>query len=187
VTTLGVKRDYAVCAGHRISSEVRLETTTGLLVGGTSTRSTAIWHRFQSGVQALVLDTGGAVLAATPLSTYDIGNSRVRYHERTDVWVWHVPLDVADRASAIALVHTWNPRWLGDMQLTLGSRAAITDLLGHATMCDLAVGSDTEWPNDEMPWARWPNGYARSDAGEEEIIALPRPLRVGTGRVEARV
>jgi hypothetical protein len=186
VTTLGVKRDYAVCAGHEISSEVHLETTSGLLVGHTQTRSTAVWNSFQSGVQALVLGTGGVVLAAGPLNTFDIGDSRIRHRERTDVWVWHVPPGVADQAKETALVHTWNPRWLSNLRLTLGTVDAIADLLGHSEMGDLTVGGEIAWPQVEMPWARWPDGHVRSGADDEEIIRLPRPLRVGDARVETR-
>lgn len=185
MTTLGVKQEYAVCAGHQISSEVHFQTTTGLLVGRTRTESTVVWNRFQSGVQALVLGNGGAVLAVGPLNAYDSGSSP--YLERTDVWVWHVPSDVADRATETALVHTWNPRWLSNLRFTLGTVDTIADLLGHSKMGDLAVGGQIAWPADEKPWARWPDGRVRPGAGNEGTIALPRPLRVSHFPVEPRV
>jgi hypothetical protein len=186
VTALGVKRDYAVCAGHEISSEVHLETTSGLLVGRIQARSTAVWNGFQSGVQALVLGRGGVVLAAGPLVTFDIGDSRIRHRERTDVWVWHVPPDVADQARETALVHTWNPRWLSSLRLARGAVDANAYLLGQSDMGDLAVGGEMAWPQAELPWARWPDGQVRSGGDDAETIPLPGQLRVGDARVETR-
>jgi hypothetical protein len=184
VTTLGVRSEYAVCTGHRISSEVHLDTVTGLLVGRMRTRSTVALHRFQSGVQALVIGSSGAVLAAGPLNAYEIGSSLVRHHERTDIWVWRVPRIVAGHASEIALAHTWNPARLRNLRLADGTVAAIKDLLDDAKLGELAIGGEMSWPVDELPWATWPDGHVRSGIDDEEVIALPRALRTGSAHVQ---
>ena len=45
-------------------------------------------------------------------------------------------------------------------------------------MGDLASGGEMSWPDDEMPWARWPNGIVEPGGDAEDRIELPRPLRV---------
>jgi hypothetical protein len=178
MATIGVRQNRALSAGHRISSEVHLQTTTGLLVGRTRTRSTMVWSSLRSGIQTLLLDPDGCVLMAGPVDTYEIGGSPPGHHERSDVWVWHVTHDVADRATQIAVIHTWNPRWLAGITLTASTVEAIAALLATSKMGDLASGGDMSWPIDEMPWARWPNGIAEPGSDAEDRIELPRPLRV---------
>lgn len=186
MTTLGVKRDYVVCEGHRVSSELHLDTRTGLAVGRTRTRSTVGWQAFQSGVQALVLGASGVVLAAGPLAAYEVGDSSVRHNERTDVWAWYVPRNVVERAVETALVHTWNLAWLRNMQFTRGDVSEINDVVNDPKMGDLAIGGEMTWPAEEMPWATWQDGRIRSGGGITEPIVLPRPLRIGGARIELR-
>lgn len=178
MTTLGVRQDRSLSTGHRISSEVHLETTTGLLVGRTRTRSTVVWSSFQSAIQTLLLDPDGCVLMLGPLDVYEIGCTRSGHHERSDVWVRHVPAHVADRATRIAVIHTWNPRWLAGIHLMTRTAESISDLLATSKMGGLVSGGEMSWPVDEMPWARWPNGIVEPGSDAEDRIELPRSLRV---------
>jgi hypothetical protein len=159
MTTIGVKQNRSLNVAHRVCSEVHLETTGGLLVGRTSTWSSVLWSSVQSAAQALVLDADGDVLVAGPLSTYDV-NSTVGQHERTDVWAWWLPSDIATRARQIAIIHSWNPRWLAGLGSHLPTLETLTALLADSKMGDVSTGGAMPWPEDELPWARWPNGLA---------------------------
>lgn len=159
MTAIGVKQNRSLTVGHRVSSEVHLETTGGLLVGRTSTWSTVLWSSVQSAAQALVLDANGDVLVAGPLSAYDV-NSTVGHHERSDVWAWSVPSHLATRARRIAIIHSWNPRWLAGLGSDLPCLETLTALLADSKMGDISTGAAMRWPDDELPWARWPKGLA---------------------------
>jgi hypothetical protein len=158
MTAIGVKHDRSLHMGHRICSEVHLETTSGLLVGRTSTWSTVLWGSVHSAAQALVLDADGDVLVAGPLSTYDVTSTPLGQHERADVWALQMPSDVASRASQIAVIHTWNSGWLAGLAPNLPSLETLTALFAASRMGDVSTGREMRWPEDELPWARWPNG-----------------------------
>jgi hypothetical protein len=158
MTAIGVKQNRSLSVGHRICSEVHLETTTGLLVGRTRTWSTVLWSSAQSAVQALVVDADGDILASGPLSTYDVNRTPLGHHERTDVWAWQLSSEIATRASQIAIIHSWNPRWLARLAPDLSTLETLTALLTATSNGDVATGEEMRWPEDEMPWARWPGG-----------------------------
>jgi hypothetical protein len=158
MTALGVKQTLSLHAGHRIASEVHLETTTGLLVGRTRSWSTVLWTSVQSAAQALVFDADGDVLAAGPLHPYDVKRTPLGHDERTDVWARQMSPDMAKRARKIAIVQTWNPSWLAALGPNLPILETLAGLLADSRMGDLTVGQEVRWPDDELPWATWPGG-----------------------------
>jgi hypothetical protein len=158
MTALGLRQSVSLNAGHRIESEVHLETTTGLVVGRTRTTSTIRWTTVQSAAQALVFGADGDVLFTGPLDPYDAKCTRVGQHERTDVWARRITPSIAIRARKIAIVHTWNPRWLAALPPNLLSLDALAGVLADSKMGDLTVGEEMPWPDDEPPWATWPGG-----------------------------
>ena len=160
MTAIGVKQNRSLNVCHRVCSEVHLETTGGLLVGRTSTWSTVLWSSVQSAAQALVLDASGDVLVAGPLSAYGDANSTVGHHERSDVGCGrchptspHAP-DVGDHPQLESAVAR---RSRGRISRSLET---LTALLADSKMGDISTGAEMRWPDDELPWARWPKGLA---------------------------
>jgi hypothetical protein len=171
MTALGVKRNVSLNAGHRIASEVHLETRTGLLVSRQRTWSTVFWTSVQSAAQALVFDADGDVLIGGPLNSYDVKRTPLGHHERTDVWARQMAPDVAMRARQIAIVHTWNPSWLAGLSSNFPSLETLAGVLADSRMGDLTVGEEMPWPDDEMPWATWPGGLRVFDAAFHPTIS----------------
>jgi hypothetical protein len=174
MTALGVKQLVSVTAGHRIASEVHLETSTGLLVGRTQTWSSVLWTNARSAAQTLVFDAVGTVLMAGPLYPYDVGRTPLGQHERTDVWARQMAPDISLRASKVAIVQTWNPSWLAGLSSYLPSLEALASLLADSRMGDLAVGEKMRWPDDELPWATWPRGLCVLRAGFDPTVPIER-------------
>lgn len=172
MSALGVKHDHSFHLGHQLSSEVHLETTTGLLVGRTRSLSTTLWSRLRSAAQALVLDADGDVLAAGPLTMYDAGDAASTQHERCDVWVRQLPADAAGPASMIAVVHSWNTRWLERLGHEPPPLETLTRMLASSGNGGIATGGAMRWPDDELPWSSFPGGHPRSP-GEPSDPAKP--------------
>jgi hypothetical protein len=160
MTTFGVVDDRPLSAGHRVRSEVHLESTNGLFVGRTRTWSTVLWSGIHSAGQAVVLDGAGEVIVRGPLNVYDVDSTLLGHHERVDIWAWHIPPPVRAVARQIAVIHTWNPRWLAEVAPSLTSIDAILHVLEEAGIGSVAIGGEMSWPNELTPWSRWQDGLA---------------------------
>jgi hypothetical protein len=167
MTTFGVVDDRPLSAGHRVRSEVHLESTTGLFVGRTRTWSTVLWSGFHSAGQAAVVDAAGDVLVWGPLNVYDVNSTLLGHHERVDVWAWQLPPAIREVARQIAVIHSWNPRWLAEVAPSCTSIDSILQLLEDARMGSVAIGGEMSWPNEVTPWSRWPDGIG----GEQGVDA----------------
>jgi hypothetical protein len=174
MTTYGVVDDRPLSAGHRVRTEVHLESTSGLFVGRTRTWSTVLWSGFHSAALAVVLDADGDVLVRGPLNAYDVESTLLGHHERIDVWAWHLPPEIASRATRIAVVHSWNPHWLAEAASSCTSMRGIMELLEGARMGSVATGGEAPWPNETSPWSRWPDGCGPRQALDASIERAAR-------------
>ena len=173
MSALGVRHEHSFHLGHQLSSEVHLETTSGLLVGRTRSWSTTIWSRVRSASRALVLGGDGKVLAACPLTIYEPGDATSAEHQRCDVWSLDLSQDVASEASMLAVVHSWNTGWLERLGPELPPLETLTRLLARSGNGGIATGGAMRWPDAELPWASFAGGRRRR-SGEPSDPADPQ-------------
>jgi hypothetical protein len=180
VSALGVKHDHSFHLGHQFSSEVHLETTSGLLVGRTRSVSTTLWSRVRSASRAIVLDADGDVVATGPLTIYEASDASPGQHEQRHVWAVQLSPRAAGPASMLAVIHSWNTGWLERLGDELPPLETLTRLLARSANGGIGTGGAMRWPDDELPWASFAGGYRRPADGPPDPTTPQRCVRTLT-------
>ncbi len=151
---IGVVCDEPLSRGHLMKTEAHLRASDGLLIAQTRTRSVVLLGGFHGAVQAFIAGDDGEVIAKSSKQTYGVDGVLIGRHDRTDTWSESFGADVGSKAREIAIVHSWDPRWLSSIANGIEFLRDLWDLLTRNTdRFKVEKGGVMSWPRS-APWTQ---------------------------------
>ncbi|WP_428957315.1 PLAT/LH2 domain-containing protein [Streptomyces sp. cg35] len=144
--------------GHLMWTDARLERDTGFLLAKTRIQSVVKLAGFHGAAQVVLLNAHQEVLARSDMHTWGVDGVWIGTNDRTEVWSHSFDPDTVRQATALGVLHTWDPQWLSSINNTIAWTGRVWNAVKEWFESEGKGGGDTggddtiSWPQAGWPW-----------------------------------
>lgn len=144
--------------GHLMWTDARLERDTGFLLAKTRIQSVVKLAGFHGAAEVVLLNAHQEVLARSDMHTWGVDGVWIGTNDRTEAWSHSFDPDTARQATALGVLHTWDPQWMSSINNTAHWIGVLWNAVKEWFESDDKGGGGTgeedttEWDQAGWPW-----------------------------------